>query len=54
MGLPAEAGGAAPTRFFDAYLFDLDGTIYLGSELLPGAKQLIEDVRRAGDKTDFI
>lgn len=41
-------------RFFDAYLFDLDGTIYLGSELLPGAKHLIETLRARGAKTVFL
>jgi HAD superfamily hydrolase (TIGR01450 family) len=50
----AEKGGPAPTRIFDAYLFDLDGTIYLGKELLPGAKKLIEDVRANGAKTIFL
>ncbi|CAN5573966.1 HAD-IIA family hydrolase [soil metagenome] len=30
---------------FDAYLFDLDGTIYLGESLLPGARELIEGLR---------
>lgn len=42
------------TRFFDAYLFDLDGTIYLGSELLPGARHLIETLRARGAKTVFL
>ena len=45
---------ATPDRFFDAYLFDLDGTIYLGSELLPGAKHLIETLRERGSKTVFL
>lgn len=35
-----------PTAFFDAYLFDLDGTIYLGDDLLPGAERLIDELRR--------
>ena len=51
---PAERGGLSPDRLFDAYLFDLDGTIYLGSELLPGAKALIEQLREAGAKTVFL
>ncbi len=29
-------------QLYDAYVFDLDGTVYLGDELLPGAKRLIE------------
>jgi len=53
-GVVAELGGSLPDEVFDAYLFDLDGTIYLGSELLPGAKQLIENLRAAGAKTIFL
>ncbi len=34
------------TRLYDAYVFDMDGTIYLGDEFLPGAKRLIEELRR--------
>lgn len=26
----------APSEFYDAYVFDMDGTIYLGDHLLPG------------------
>lgn len=33
------------TRWYDAYIFDLDGTIYLGDELLPGARELISALR---------
>lgn len=43
-----------PTMLYDAYLFDLDGTIYLGSELLPGARELIEALQRAGKRTIFL
>ncbi len=35
-----------PDRFYDAYVFDMDGTIYLGDELLPGAARMIEELRR--------
>ncbi len=52
--LTAEQGGNSPERFFEAYLFDLDGTIYLGSELLPGAKALIERLRAEGSKLVFL
>ncbi|MDO4665812.1 MAG: HAD-IIA family hydrolase [Actinomycetaceae bacterium] len=34
-----------PTQFYDAYIFDMDGTIYLGDHLLPGAQKLIETLR---------
>ena len=37
---------SGPTEFGDAYIFDLDGTIYLGGHLLPGARRLIEELRR--------
>ena len=37
---------ARPTRLYDAYVFDMDGTIYLGDELLPGAHRLISELRR--------
>ena len=31
---------------FDGYIFDLDGTIYLGHELLPGVAELIARLRK--------
>lgn len=31
-----------PDRLFDAYIFDMDGTIYLGDEILPGVKRLMD------------
>lgn len=37
---------SSPTEFAGAYIFDLDGTIYLGDQLLPGAKRMIEELRR--------
>jgi 4-nitrophenyl phosphatase len=38
-------GLRVPDRLYKAYAFDLDGTIYLGDHLLPGAKRLIEELR---------
>lgn len=35
-----------PEMFYDAYVFDMDGTIYLGDHLLPGAERLINELRR--------
>ena len=35
-----------PTELHEAYVFDLDGTIYLGDHLLPGAARLIHELRR--------
>jgi HAD superfamily hydrolase (TIGR01450 family) len=38
-------GPQAADRVYAAYLFDLDGTVYLGDQLLPGARRLIEALR---------
>ena len=35
-----------PTRLYEAYVFDMDGTIYLGDHLLPGAQRLVTELRR--------
>ena len=43
-----------PDRLYEGYIFDLDGTIYLGDELLPGAKRLIETLRENGKKVVFL
>ncbi len=41
-------------RVYDAYIFDLDGTVYLGDTLLPGAETTIRDLREAGKRTVFL
>lgn len=43
-----------PTRIYGGYLFDLDGTIYLGDELLPGAHRLVTTLREEGSQTLFL
>lgn len=43
-----------PDRDFGAYLFDLDGTIYLGDQLLPGAERLLSHLRERGSRTIFL
>lgn len=43
-----------PTEFGQAYVFDLDGTIYLGDHLLPGAKRTVEELRRRGIPVRFL
>lgn len=48
------AATALPTRCYDGYLFDLDGTVYLGDELLPGAYELITRIRELGRQTLFL
>lgn len=42
--------------FFEkkAFLFDLDGTLYLGKKLLPGAVELIHDLRKRNKKVIFL
>jgi HAD superfamily hydrolase (TIGR01450 family) len=39
---------------YDAYIFDLDGTIYLGDTPLPGAVDTIAALRAAGKRTIFL
>src|SRR4029453_17969965 len=43
-----------PDRLYAAYLFDLDGTIYLGDQLLPGARELIMALRDRGVPVRFL
>lgn len=43
-----------PEHLYDAYVFDMDGTIYLGDNFLPGAKRLIEELRRRGIAVRFL
>ena len=44
----------SPDRLYGGYVFDLDGTIYLGDELLPGARRLIETLREHERKVVFL
>jgi arabinose operon protein AraL len=44
----------APDRLYKGYVFDLDGTIYLGDELLPGAKRLVLKLRELGKRVIFL
>ena len=39
---------------YSAYIFDQDGTLYLGEELLPGAAETVAALRRAGKRTIFL
>ncbi|WP_231860407.1 HAD-IIA family hydrolase [Bacillus sp. OxB-1] len=39
---------------FDAFCFDLDGTILLGNERLPGAKKIVDQIRGYDKKVLFI
>jgi phosphoglycolate/pyridoxal phosphate phosphatase family enzyme len=41
-------------RTFSGTIFDLDGTVYLGDALLPGARRTIETLRRMGVRVVFL
>jgi NagD protein len=43
-----------PTTLYDAYILDLDGTVYLGDVLLPNAHRAITTIRAAGKRTVFL
>lgn len=45
---------ARPTQLYDAYIFDLDGTVYLGDKLLPTAGETISRLRQLGKRTVFL
>ncbi len=45
---------ARPMRFAQAYVFDLDGTIYLGDHLLPGARRTLQELRRRDIPVRFL
>jgi HAD superfamily hydrolase (TIGR01450 family) len=47
-------GLRVPERLYRAYAFDLDGTVYLGDELLPGARRLVEELRGRGLPLRFL
>jgi HAD superfamily hydrolase (TIGR01450 family) len=43
-----------PDNLYQGYIFDLDGTIYLGDNLLPGAKRLVLKLRELGKRVVFL
>jgi NagD protein len=53
---PAEIHGI-PTRaarWYDAYIFDMDGTVFLGDALLPTAGETLATLRALGKRTIFL
>lgn len=44
----------ADPRWYGAYVFDLDGTIYLGDGLLAGAREVVERIRARGAAVRFV
>jgi NagD protein len=49
---PPNIGG--PPRIFEGYVVDLDGTVYLGDEPLPGAVDTLARIRAAGSRVVFL
>jgi HAD superfamily hydrolase (TIGR01450 family) len=43
-----------PDQFFAGYALDLDGTVYLGDALLPGAAQTVARIRQGGSRLVFL
>lgn len=41
-------------KLYDAYIFDLDGTVFLGEALLPTAGETITRLRQMGKRTVFL
>jgi len=48
------SSGSQLSSLYDAYIFDLDGTVCLGDTLLPGAQWAITRLRAAGRRTLFL
>ncbi|MFH1194740.1 MAG: HAD-IIA family hydrolase [bacterium] len=39
---------------YDKYIFDLDGTLYRGNQIIPGAVEVINEIKNKGKKVLFI
>lgn len=48
------SAGARRHEPFDGYVFDLDGTLYVGDEAIPGAAEAVAGLRAAGARTAFL
>src|SRR5438477_8611246 len=53
-GTMSEPPRPLPIPMFDGYIFDLDGTVYLGETLLPGAGAAITRLRADGRRVVFL
>jgi HAD superfamily hydrolase (TIGR01450 family) len=51
---PPAPPSSRPERIFEGYVFDLDGTVYLGDRLLPGSARLLEALRELGQRVTFV
>lgn len=45
---------SAPSVGYDAVLLDLDGTVVCGSEPVPGAAEVVDELRRGGTAVQFV
>lgn len=43
-----------PDRIYPGYVFDLDGTVYLDDDLLPGARESIAAIRERGSQVVYL
>lgn len=53
----AEVSGTAlrrPEVLYEGYIFDLDGTLYLGEDLFPGVAHLVGALRQLGSRVLFL
>ena len=50
----SSGGRGIPERLYEGYVFDLDGTIYLGDELLPGVERLVLKLRELEKRVIFL
>ena len=48
------SSAGVPKQLYKGYVFDLDGTIYLGDKLLPGARRLVLKLRELGKRVVFL
>ena len=48
------APSSRPDRIFEGYIFDLDGTVYVGEDLLPGSARLLAALRELGRRVIFV
>jgi len=48
------AAGRRPNAIYDGYVFDLDGTLYVGEEPIQGAAEVIAGLRAAGARVAFL
>lgn len=49
-----DAGWPRPERVYSGYVFDLDGTLYLGEDALPGATETVTFLRGSGARLAFV